>query len=72
MDDISTTSSYPKTLLIRNTPGGMIWQVYHVNDMDEATFLSNNAEGNGFYGVTLENYQEEYKETWPDWRQKCN
>lgn len=67
--DISTTDTYPKTLMIRNHEGGMIWQVYHVNKKHEADRLSRNAYGNGFVGSTLENYQPEYEETWPDWRE---
>lgn len=67
--DISTTDTYPKTLMIRNHEGGMIWQVYHVNKEREAKRLAANAYGNGFVGSTLENYQPEYEETWPDWRE---
>lgn len=68
-EDISTTQEYPKTLMIRNHKGGMIWQVYHVQNKIEADNISRNAHGNGFYGSTLENYQPEVKETWPDWRE---
>lgn len=66
--DTSTTDDYPKTLMIRNHEGGMIWQVYHVKSKKEADFLSENAFHNGFYGSTLENYQPEYEETLLDWR----
>jgi len=65
--DIST-GDFPKTLVIRNTPEGMIWQIYHVNDQREADILSRNAHNNGFYGITLEDYQAGYEETWPGWR----
>jgi hypothetical protein len=67
--DISTGNEFPKTLMIRNHEGGMIWQVYHVNNESEAEKLSSNAYGNGFFGSTLEDYQSEYDETWPDWRE---
>jgi hypothetical protein len=66
--DISTSDSYPKTLMIRNHEGGMIWQVYHVHKKSEADNLSANAFRNGFEGSTLEDYQPDFKETWPDWR----
>jgi hypothetical protein len=66
--DISR-GDFPKTLMIRNHEGGMIWQVYHVQNKNEADRLASNAHGNGFWGSTLENYQPEYKETWPDWRE---
>ena len=66
--NLSESNKYPKTLMIRNHNGGMIWQVYHVNTQSEADKLANNAYGNGFYGSTLEDYQPDYEETWPDWR----
>lgn len=67
--NISTNDTYPKTLLIRNTPDGMIWQVYHVRNHEEAMKLSFRATQNGFYGITLEDHQpDEYEETWPGWR----
>lgn len=65
--DISK-GDYPKTLMIRNSPGGMIWQVYHVHNKAEADRLASNANRNGFYGSTLEDYQPNQEETWPDWR----
>jgi len=68
----STTNEYPKTLMIRNHEGGMIWQVYHVQKQSEADKLSANAHGNGFYGSTLEDYQPNYEETWKDWRETCD
>jgi len=67
--DNSTGDSYPKTLMIRNHKGGGIWQVYHVEKESEANILSSNAHKNGFYGTTLEDYQPNYEETWPDWRE---
>jgi hypothetical protein len=66
--DISTTS-FPKTLMVRNHKGGMIWQVYHVDNIDDVERLTSNAYRNGFYGSTLEDYQAEREETWPDWRE---
>lgn len=69
--DLTVNDVYPKTLLIRNRPGDMIWQVYHVQKQEEAEYLSNNATNNGFYGITLEEHDESYKETWPDWRETC-
>lgn len=69
--DISE-NEFPKTLMIRNHKGGMIWQVYHVQKQSEAEKLANNAYKNGFYGSTLEDYQPEYEETWADWRETCD
>ena len=34
--DISTKNEFPKTLVIRNSKGGMIWQIYHVQKESEA------------------------------------
>lgn len=70
--DISTNTNYPKTLMIRNHKGGMIWQVYHVQKKSEADKLAANACSNGFYGSTLEDHQPEVEETWSDWRETCN
>ena len=65
----STNENYPKTLVIRNHTGGMIWQIYHIQAIHEAERISKNATGNGFQAITLEDYQPELKETWPDWRE---
>lgn len=70
-DDVSRSPDYPKTLMIRNHVGGLVWQVYHVRDKSEADRLGQNANGNGFWGSTLEDYQPDMEETWPDWREKC-
>lgn len=70
--DISTTPNYPKTLVIRNHKGGMIWQIYHVQKQSEAEKLSKNAYSNGFFASTLEDHKPEYDETWPDWRENCD
>lgn len=72
LKDISTDAEFPKTLMIRNHDGGLIWQVYHVQKESEAIKLEANAFRNGFYGSTLENYQPRYAETWPDWRENCS
>lgn len=70
--DISTNEVYPKTLVIRNHEGGMIWQVYHVQKLSEAQKLSINATINGFEDITIEDHREDFEETWPDWRDNCN
>ena len=69
--DISI-GEYPKTLMIRNHEGGMIWQVYHVHTQNQVDRLSSNAHRNGFLGSTLEDHQPEQEETWPDWRDNCD
>ena len=58
--------------MVRNHEGGLVWQVYHVEKESEADKLSSNAYMNGFYGSTLEDYQPEHQETWPDWRETCS
>ena len=65
----TTNDDYPKSLLIRNTPGGLIWQVYTVQKESEAINLSANATSNGFYGITLEDFDACYAETFPGWRE---
>ena len=65
----STTDKYPKTLFIRNTEGGMIWQVYHVHTIKEAEKLAFNATTNGFQDCQLLEHQKTTEETWPDWRE---
>lgn len=67
--DISTSGNYPKTLVIRNHEGGMIWQVYIVQKEKEANMLSANATRNGFQAITLEDFREDLEETFPDWRE---
>ena len=68
-EDISTTGfKYPKTLVIRNTIGGMIWQIYHVSNLRQAQYLARNAKDNVFHGRTLEDYQPNEEETFPNWR----
>jgi hypothetical protein len=58
---------YPFMLIMRNSPGGMIWQAYEVYNEDEERILTKNANSNGFI-VQKENtgYTEE---TSPGWRE---
>lgn len=65
--DISTKGIFPKSLVIRNTPEGAIWQLYHVDNYAQANYLSTNADNNGFKGITLEDYNSG-QETFPNWR----
>lgn len=69
MTDSTTNNDYPKTLLIRNTIGGMVWQVYHVEKLVEAERLSTNAQANGFYGQELVDHLLDEPQTWEDWRE---
>lgn len=64
-----TNKRYPKTLIIRNSEGGAVWQIYHVQKEKEAALLADNATQNGFEAITLEDHQPELVETWPDWRE---
>lgn len=66
--NISSNNNYPKTLVIRNEPGGMVWQIYHVNTVGQAERISLNATSHGFHAITLEDHQPDINETWPDWR----
>ena len=66
--NISTGKNYPKTLVVRNRPDGMIWQVYHVNSERSAEIIAEGAVKNAFEGVTLEDYQPNMEETSPDWQ----
>lgn len=67
--NVSNNQNYPKTLVIRYYEGGMIWQIYHVQALHEAEILADNATKNAFQAITLEDYQPNLEETWPDWRQ---
>lgn len=67
--DLTSDSIYPKSLIIRNHDGGMIWQIYKVERKEEADILSENAGNNGFQNISLENFNSELEETWPDWRE---
>ena len=63
-------SEYPKTVIIRNTEGGMVWQIYHVENVIEARLLSLGATKNGFHSVSLEEHQPNLEETFPNWREE--
>lgn len=67
--DVSTNDTYPKTLVIRNTKEGMVWQIYNVEKRIEAILLSKTAFSNGFLGITLEDFNPEATESFPDWRE---
>ena len=67
-EDNSTTDKYPKTLLIRNHSGGMIWQLYHVNNKVEADILSWNATNNVFMAIELVDHDDSFEETFEGWR----
>ena len=67
--DNTTNEEYPKTLLIRNTVGGVIWQVYHVEKEIEAQRLSTNANRHGFADRELIDYDTNHEETYPGWRE---
>lgn len=64
-------NKFPKTLEIRNTEDGMIWQIYHINNLKEAEILSINAAKNGFYSRRVVDFRKEEEETFPDWRTHC-
>lgn len=53
-------------LIMRNTPNGMIWQAYRVENETEARILTSNARKNGFI---VEQENDDYTtETSPGWR----
>lgn len=66
--EITKDNNYPKTLVIRNHEGGAIWQVYHMDNKYQVDDIVQGATKNGFDAITLEDYQEEYEETFPHWR----
>ena len=68
MEIISTNNNYPKTVVIRNSKGGMIWQVYHVKSERAAEIIAKRAADNCFEGVTLEDYQPNMEETSEGWQ----
>ena len=70
--DNSTNDTYPKTLIIRNHQGGMIWQIYHIKKLHEVIKISSNATSNGFYAITLEDYDKSLEETFLNWRENCD
>lgn len=56
-----------KQLNIHNTPGGLIWQVYHVKNQTEINMLTATARSNGFISHSINNTIDD-EETWPNWR----
>jgi len=70
--DLTSDSNYPKTLVVRNHEGGMVWQIYHVQKEREARMLAVNATINAFEAITLEEHQPDLEETWPDWRETAD
>lgn len=68
----NTDNKFPKTLEIRNTSGGLIQQIYHVNNIKEAEILSKNALKNGFMESTLVDLRKDEEETFPNWRNECS
>jgi hypothetical protein len=61
-----------KQLLIRNTPDGVIWQVYNLKEDYERIILERNARANGFQSFEVFDiirYDYEREETFPDWRE---
>ena len=68
-EDNSTDNVYPKTLLIHNTKGGAVWQVYHIDNKYQALPIVKNAKDNGFMYITLEHYDNQ-EETFPHWRRE--
>ena len=67
--DNTTNQNYPKTLIVRKEHGGFVWQLYHVSNEGEAVRISENANRNGFHGVSLEDHMPNETETWPNWRE---
>lgn len=65
----SWDEKYPKTLLIHNHEGGMIWQVYNVNNKSEAIQIANNANRNGFMWIRLVDFKPTTEQTWSNWRE---
>jgi len=70
--DETTDSTYPKTVIVRNEIGGMVWQIYHVEKEEEASIINDNAHNNGFESVSLEDHQPELEQTWEDWRETAD
>lgn len=64
----SSDNDYPKTLLIHNDRHGIIWQVYHINDIIEQEIIMEGAKRNAFMYIRAINYDSEYEETFKDWR----
>lgn len=64
-----STKGFPKTLLIHNHEGGMVWQVYHVENEHDLEMLCETAENNRFDYRLVTDLNKELEETWPDWRE---
>lgn len=62
---------FPKTLEIRSTCGGFIWQLYHINNLQEAEIISYSSSLNGFQSRMIQDYYET-DETFPNWRNECS
>lgn len=68
---LSRAKEFPETkqLWIRNTKGGLIWQVYNVKSWLEVDLLTHTAKANGFRDwEVIGNNITPHEETWPDWR----
>lgn len=61
-------NTFEKTLVIRNTPDGVIHQVYHVETKLEVEMLTHSALVNGFESIELRRRDPTLEETWPGWR----
>jgi len=66
----STDNVYPKTLLIHNTKGGGVWQVYHIDNEYQTNTIVEGAKAYGFMYITLEDYDPTAEETFPTWREE--
>ena len=63
----STKGNDMQQLEIRNTIGGMVWQVYHVETKQEIEMLTRTARGNDFEGFKISDTIDR-EETWLGWR----
>ena len=66
--DKTTSKEFPKTIIIRNTFDGMVWQVYHVKNNYDKSVIILNAFNNEFKGISVEDYQPELEETFTNWQ----
>lgn len=69
--NLSSDEVYPKTVHIRNSVDGCVWQVYHVNNINEAKMLGRNSLKKGFERTDLVDYSP-CEETFPNWRESCD
>ena len=69
-DGAKSYNKFPQTIIIRNQPDGMIWQVYHVYNHYDKSSIILNAYENRFEGISLEDYQPELEETFEGWNNK--